>query len=180
MTRLDPKTRPPLQPDKLINALAEFDVAWVLCGSQVLALHGAKLTPNDLDVVPDLAPDNLERLANCVAKLDAVAAYLDGWGGARGTYEACLDWRPDPPTAEHLDWLLVTRFGMLDIVIDNADPYDVLMSDATQMTTGKTPYWACTPQRVLNALKPRNRKKDLERAAEYARMRKLFGLPPVD
>ena len=178
-TSLDPTARPALQPTRLIKALAMHDVAWVLCGSQVLALHGASLTPNDLDVVPDLDPGNLRRLANCLQDLGAVAAYLDGWGGARGTMEACKAWLPDPPTPEHLDWLFVTHAGMLDIVIAHADPYDTLMADATQRDADGTPYWCCDPKRVLTALEARNRKKDKARSAIYSKMRRKFGMPDL-
>ena len=36
----------------LIRLLHDRDVDWVLSGSAVLALYGADLRPNDLDVVP--------------------------------------------------------------------------------------------------------------------------------
>ena len=176
MTRLDPKDRPALQADALIRILAEFEVNWVLCGSFVLQLHGAKLSPNDLDVVPDLAPGNLQRLADCLSHLNAVAAYLDGWGGPRGTYASCRNWRPWPVTPTQLDWLYVTQFGMLDIVIEKADPYEVLMSDATQHAIDGTEFWMCDPRRVLKALAPRNRQKDAARLAEYDRLRRKFGM----
>ncbi len=179
MTRLDPTDRPALQPTKLIAALAKHDVRWVLCGSQVLALNGADLAPNDLDVVPDLAPKNLARVAACLSDLNAVAAYLDGWGGARGTMSACQEWRPDPATADHLDWLFVTPLGMLDIVIALADSYDSLMQGADQFQAGQVSYWACNPRQVLTALEGRKRQKDQTRDAIYRDMRIKFGMPPL-
>ncbi|MEL6682681.1 MAG: hypothetical protein AAFQ09_08545 [Pseudomonadota bacterium] len=175
--RLDPRHRPPLQPDQLIAKLASHDVQWVLCGSQVLALHGAALSPNDLDVVPELSPENLRRVAECLNDLDAVAAYLDGWGGARGTLEACRAWRPSPPTADHLDWLFVTEFGMLDIVIAHADPYESLMEGAMEREAVGITYWCCDPRRVLTALEQRNRKKDSARADVYQALRQELGMP---
>ncbi len=180
MARHDPTDRPPLQPAPLIGALAAFEVRWVLCGSQVLAMYGADITPNDLDVVPELSHENLRRLAACLTKLEAVAAYLDGWGGARGTLEACRAWRPDPPTADHLDWLLITAFGPLDIVIAHADPYASLMQGATQCQSEGTPYWVCDPRRVLTALESRSRTKDAVRHATYQAMRRKFGMPALD
>ncbi len=146
---LDPQDRPPLQPGPLIAALAAHNFRWVLCGSQVLALHGANLAPNDLDVVPDLAPANLARVADCLRDLDAIAAYLDGWGGARGTLDACRAWWPKPANATHLDWLFVTPLGLLDIVIAKADSYASLMEGATQHVTQGILNWACDPRRVF-------------------------------
>jgi len=178
--RLDPSARPPLQRVPLIHALARHRVRWVLCGSEVLRLHGADLTPNDLDVVPDLAPDNLGRLAGCLSELQAVAAYLEGWGGARGTLQACRDWRPSPATADHLDWLLVTRFGMLDIVVAKAEPYDILMQGASHYLAAGVPYMACDPRRVLAALEGRTRAKDRARAGIYADLRRRLGMPATE
>ncbi|WP_341366927.1 hypothetical protein [Yoonia sp. BS5-3] len=180
MSSFGPKDRPPLQPAPLIAALDAYAVRWVMCGSAVLSLHGADIIPNDLDVVPDLSEDNLRRLADCLKHLNAVAAYLDGWGGARGTLEACANWRPDPPDADNLDWLFVTAFGPLDIVIAHADPYASLMQGAAQHVAEGVSYWVCDPRRVLKALEPRNRTKDKARAAIYQQMRQRFGMPPID
>ncbi|SPH17837.1 hypothetical protein DEA8626_01364 [Defluviimonas aquaemixtae] len=177
--RLDPTDRPALQPAPLIKALAKFKVRWVLCGSQVLALHGAGIVANDLDVVPHLESENLRRVAACLEYLRAVAAYLDGWGGERGTLEACRAWRPVPPTSENLDWLFVTHLGMLDIVIEKADPYESLMDHAEVRSAGGTPYWLCDPRRVLKALEGRARKKDRERDAIYRLMRRRLGMPEL-
>lgn len=177
MPRLDPIDRPALQPGALIRALSAFNVRWVLCGSQVLRLHGGDLQPNDLDVVPDLSPENLENVAACLAELDAVAAYLDGWGGARGTLEACRAWRPDRASAVHLDWLYVTPFGMLDIVIEKAESHDALMEGATWREVDGAACWVCDPRRVLRALEGRQRVKDDARRAVYREMRRRFGMP---
>ena len=151
---------------------------WVLCGSYVLKLYGADLSPNDLDVVPDLAPDNLERLAGCIETLDTVAAYMENWEHPRNTPEACAAWTPRPATPENLDWLLVTPLGMLDIVIENAAPYDELMDGATKFASAGTSFWTCDPKCVLRALETRTRKKDKERSDVYAAMRARFGMPP--
>lgn len=178
--RLDPTDRPALQPARLIRVLADFEVRWVLCGSQVLALHGADISPNDLDVVPQLGEDNLKRVSACLDGLGAVAAYLDGWGGQRGTLEACRAWRPDPPTATHLDWLFVTHLGMLDIVIDKADSYESLMDGATLHSVDDVPYRVCDPRRVLTALEGRKRTKDKARRGLYRAMRRQFGMADTD
>lgn len=164
-----------MQVAPLVDALSAHRVRWVLCGSHVLALHGARIVANDLDVVPALDDENLARVAACLRDLDAVAAYLDGYPPL-DTVEKCLGWRPEPADAETLDWLFVTRFGMFDIVIRNAAPYEELMSDAVWADQG---FWMCDPRRGLRALEPRARSKDKARRAEYARMRARFGMPEM-
>jgi hypothetical protein len=94
--------------------LHEFDIDWILSGSAVLVLYGADLTPNDLDVVPSLDPDNLRRLADLLVHLEAVPAYLPSWS-ATLSLDQCRTWTPRPPTAAQLDHLFVTRLGMVDV-----------------------------------------------------------------
>lgn len=54
----DPLARPSLQLRALLQALRDHDVDWVLPGSTVLAIYGAQVTSNDLDVVH---PDSTRR-----------------------------------------------------------------------------------------------------------------------
>lgn len=177
---LHPSDRPAPQFVPLVEALAEHDVHWVMCGSQVLALHGGDIAPNDLDIVPDLNAENLGRLASCLDALDAIRACFGGAGGAGDTVEACLAWRTDPATPENLDHLLVTRLGMLDIVIKNADPYATLLEGASRMWAGGTPILVCDPRRVLKSLEKRDRRKDRPRRPVYEAMRRSLGLPGPD
>lgn len=177
---LDPTSRPAPQIPALITHLADHRVRWVLCGSYVLTLYGAAIVPNDLDVVPDLAADNLARVADCLAKISAIPCVCGpGWGAAE-TIQTCRAWTADPPTADNLDYLFVTELGMLDIVIKLADPYQTLASDAAQMEVADVPFLACDPRRVLRALEPRKRKKDRLRRRVYDEMRAQFGMPPMD
>jgi hypothetical protein len=181
---LDPTHRPAPQLARLVRALAVHDVRWVMCGSYVLALHGADLVPNDLDVVPALDAANLARLARCLDALGAVPARVEAEGWPMSTLEACRAWRSDPPTRENLDQLFVTRHGMLDVVIEfvvvepGADPYRSLLAGASSMTVGGTAFCVCDPRRVLQALPARTRRKDQQRQAAYAAMRLKFPMPP--
>ena len=177
---LHPTDRPATQFVPLIRLLAQHDVRWVLCGSHVLALHGAEIVANDLDVVPDLATGNLIRIAVCLDALEAVPAYFGGAAGPDDTYEACLAWRSDPPTPENLDHLFVTPLGMLDIVIRNADPYESFLAGASPMSADGAPFLACDPRRVLKALEGRSRQKDRDRRSIYEAMRRDLGMPELD
>lgn len=177
---LDPTDRPPQQLNALVATLDRHEVEWVMVGSQVLALYGANFQPNDLDVLPKLTDDNLKRVAACLSELRATKAYLDGWGGERGTLDACIGWTPDPATAENLDWLMVTPLGMLDIVIAFAsEPYEVAIAYSEKRKIGDAVVSVCDPRRVLVALEARSRTKDAERWREYQRLRKTFGMPPL-
>jgi hypothetical protein len=158
----------------MVRALAAHDVRWVMWGSQVLALHGADLAPNDLDIVPDLDPANLARLGRCLDALDATPAIDRRPGAPMATLEGCLAWRSDRATPENLDHLFVTRLGMLDVVIAFADPYPVLRAGASLMTIDGDAVQVCDPRRVLLALEGRDRRKDVARRDAYAEMRSKF------
>lgn len=153
-----------------------------MSGSTVAALYGAEVVPNDLDVVPALDAENLARLAGLLDALQARPAYLPPpFKGP--TLEECRAWRPDPPTAQHLDHLFVTSLGMLDIPPLLTGSYEQLMAHARSITIAEVEVWVCDPRQVLDRLPAKTRPKDLERAATYTALRERLrsdpGLAPV-
>ncbi|MEO1605532.1 MAG: hypothetical protein AAFU34_09455 [Pseudomonadota bacterium] len=179
LDRPDPTTK--IAPDipALITALSKNDVTWLLAGSYVLALFGADIEPNDLDVVVCRDPENLKRLARCLEELDAVPFWSGDPKWDHGTPDDHAAWRPEPATIEHLDQLFVTRHGMLDIPFALVPDYDTLISQCSQREIAGHMVDICNPRSVLIALEPRQRAKDRARRAIYSDMRKRFGLPPL-
>lgn len=167
---LDPDLRPSLQVVPLLRLLHERGVDRVLSGSAVLALYGADLRPDDLDVVPSLEPANLRRVAALLAELEAVPAHEPSWREAP-TRQECLAWRPDPPTAEQLDHLFVTRLGMVDVTPKLTGTYAELRPGAAPVRLVGVPVWVCAPDEVLGRLPATPRPKDVARAAQYAIVR---------
>lgn len=117
---------PPLPPGAVTNLnitailrdLEEAGVRYVLIGSVAAAAYGAPVEPRDLDIAPDLDPENLSRLAGVLRRWNAKPLPDPDWP-ASPTPEECERWTPDPPTAEHLDHLMTTPIGLFDVV-----PYD--------------------------------------------------------
>jgi len=73
----------------------------LLTGSVALLVFGARITPGDLDVVPEDSAANLRRLGTLLGAVDAVPAHHPGWApGLR---------------IEHFDHMFVTRLGILDV-----------------------------------------------------------------
>jgi hypothetical protein len=58
-------------PEKMLSALADRDVRFVLIGGMAAVLHGDVGVTVDLDVVPDSSAENLERLAAALRDLGA-------------------------------------------------------------------------------------------------------------
>jgi hypothetical protein len=91
--------------------------------------YGVPATPRDFDIVPDLHPENLTRLADLLRRWDAEPKHDPQWPESL-TVEECARWTPDPPTPENLDHLMVTPHGLFDVVPTRAMPYDDLIRRA--------------------------------------------------
>jgi hypothetical protein len=150
----------------MLQALRDHEFDWVLSGSTVLAIYGAAIQPNDLDVVPSLEPANLRRLADLLVNLEAVPAYVPEWTDSL-SLQQCRAWTPQPPTPQQLDHLFVTRLGMLDIPPEITGSYAHLRAGAMQLELYGVPVWVCDPNEVLHRLPERPRAKDRKQAATY-------------
>lgn len=109
-----PAGNPPrrLQPQRLLDVLHEHSVEFVVIGGFALAPHGYVRATKDIDIVPDPAEANLDRLA---AALRALEASVDL--GDMGKDELGIE-----PDEEGLrgggNWVLLTRLGRLDVMQD--------------------------------------------------------------
>lgn len=62
---------PPLDAERILRALDEHDVDYVLIGGLAVQTHGHVRMTNDADLIPAPDPANLERLAAALNALDA-------------------------------------------------------------------------------------------------------------
>lgn len=99
----------------IVEALRAAEVRYVLTGSVAAAVHGAPVEPRDFDIAPDLAADNLARLAGVLADWGAKPIHDPRWPETL-TPEECEQWTPEPPTPGQLDRLLTTPVGLFDVV----------------------------------------------------------------
>jgi hypothetical protein len=99
-----------LQPEPLVAALVEGKVAFIVVGGYAVAAHGFVRATKDIDICPDPALENLERLANVLAGLEAKPIGLDEFVG-----EFALE-----PDLEGLQggghWTMLTKHGRLDVL----------------------------------------------------------------
>ena len=63
--------RSQLDPERILSTLVERDVQFVVIGAIAAIAQGGPLITQDLDITPAREPDNLERLATALKKLDA-------------------------------------------------------------------------------------------------------------
>jgi predicted nucleotidyltransferase len=61
----------PLDAERILRALADHQVEYVLIGGLAVQTHGHVRTTNDADLIPAPQPANLERLAAALRELEA-------------------------------------------------------------------------------------------------------------
>lgn len=68
------EVEPPLDAERILRALAEHKVDYVLIGGLAVQTHGHVRTTNDADLIPAPEPANLKRLAAALRSLGAKVA----------------------------------------------------------------------------------------------------------
>jgi hypothetical protein len=115
----------PLNPERIIKVLAEFEVKYVLIGALAARLQGFPRMTADADITPARDNANLQRLATALKKLNA-----------KVFTESIPEGLPFDCSAAMLKknerWNLVTSAGRLDIAFKPAgtDGYDDLTVNA--------------------------------------------------
>jgi hypothetical protein len=111
--------------DALVQALLGAGVEFIVVGGTAAVLHGAPITTQDLDIVHRRTPDNVRRLSDLLARLDATL---------RGR-----DLRPSPELLAGRGQLnLSTTLGPLDPlgVLHDGRDYDDLLPHTTVLSDG--------------------------------------------
>jgi hypothetical protein len=118
----------PLDAERILDALAEHAVDYVIVGGLAVQTHGHVRTTVDIDVFPRPDPSNLERLADALNALDAQVLNP----GSEGMK---IDATMLPRATL---WQFVTRHGAVDVLHDapGAPPYDELRGQALEIRFG--------------------------------------------
>lgn len=141
-----------------------------MTGSLVLAAHGARLVPGDLDITPALDPNNLDALAEVASEVEAIPLHDPDWPKCP-PLDWHYRWSPRPANEENLDHLLVTTVGRLDFVPRLCGTYEELTPNSHSLDVGGFEVLVADPMSVLDRLKGRNRSKDIHRQSEIERIR---------
>jgi len=152
-----------LDPFPLLRALHERSIEHIVVGGFAVNAHGFIRVTKDLDVVPNPAPENLERLAEMLRDLDATV--LD-----------TADFKPeempaDPTRAADLsmggNFCLHTNLGRLDVMqwlsgIEFEDLYGTLNHEAIESTVDGLPVRVCGLDHLRAMKRAAGRPRDLE------------------
>jgi hypothetical protein len=123
-----PEADVPLDAERILRALAEHGVEYVLIGGLAVQTHGHVRTTNDADLIPAPQPANLKRLATALRALDARVlnpgeenTEIDAKMRARATI-----------------WQFATRDGGIDVrhEVPGGRPYEELSARALRVGLG--------------------------------------------
>ncbi|HUG75791.1 MAG TPA: hypothetical protein VMM81_09035 [Acidimicrobiia bacterium] len=115
-------------PVAMLRTLVQHGVRFVVVGGVAARLRGAPLVTQDVDITPDGAASNLQRLAEALIELDArLRTAADPDGVAFPIDGAML--------SAARSWTLVTAHGDLDIMLfpDGTAGYGDLVRDADDL-----------------------------------------------
>jgi len=122
----EPET--PLDAERILRALADHEVEYVLIGGLAVQTHGHVRTTNDADLIPPPEPANLERLAAALRSLDA-----------RVLNESEEDTEIDAKMLPRATiWQFVSRDGGIDVMheVPGGRPYEELRKSAMHVHLG--------------------------------------------
>ena len=142
-------------PLAIIAALDGRDVDYVIIGGVAARLHGSPALTEDLDATPERSPDNLARLANALADLNARLA-------APGVPEG-LALPLDADTFSSPVMTFTTTAGAIDIVLDPppGGGFEVLRQNAVRFVVGDIEVLAASLDDIITSKRASGRPKDL-------------------
>jgi hypothetical protein len=126
---VDRETETPLDAERILGALAEHSVDYVIVGGLAVQTHGHVRTTVDIDVCPSPDHANLARLADALNSLDAEMLNPESDG-----------LKIDAITLPRATlWQFATRHGAVDVLFDapGTPPYDELRAGALEIELGE-------------------------------------------
>jgi hypothetical protein len=144
----------PLDAERILSALAEHHVDYVIVGGLAVQTHGHVRTTVDVDVYPRPEPRNLQRLADALNELDARTLNAGSEGMA---IDAAM-----LPRATL--WQFATRHGAIDVIHDapGAPPYDELRARALEIELGEIRLAVASRDDLISMKRASGRSVDLE------------------
>jgi len=128
---VEPDSRaPPLRFFELLRVLRAHDVEFVVIGGFALAFHGAERATKDVDIVPKPGAENLTRLWQALAALDAEPQGLEDFRPE----EMPVEWGLEGLIEGGGNWIVHTRCGRLDVMqwVEPFESYDELRANAVE------------------------------------------------
>ena len=143
------------RPQEILKVLDRHDVRYVLMGGIAAVLHGASNVTTDVDVVPEIGKQNLERLTQALRELDARIRVT---GEPEGVP---FDYSPESLARVEM-WNLTTKFGDLNIAFTPSGTrgYEDLRKDVVVMRIDGTDVAVASLADVIRSKEAAGRPRD--------------------
>lgn len=145
----------PLDPERIVKALARHEVRYILIGALAARLQGFPRLSAEADITPDRSRDNLVKLATALREL-----------GARVYTESVPEGLPFESSAEMLAraelWNLVTSAGRLDVAFhpSGTEGYEDLARGAVRFEVFGVPLLAASLADIIRSKEAADRPQD--------------------
>ncbi|HEY8304786.1 MAG TPA: hypothetical protein VIG42_09410 [Solirubrobacteraceae bacterium] len=141
--------------DQLLARLVEADIRFVVIGGLALGSWGVIRGTKDCDIVPDPAPENLDKLARLVVEVGGHVQLGESLLGSERSIVATLR------AGERA--LIVTRLGDLDVVqgLDGVLPYAELRGSAIDVELAGVTVPVCALEHLRSMKRAAGRPRDL-------------------
>jgi hypothetical protein len=141
--------------DELLVRLIQADVRFIVIGGLALGSWGVVRGTKDCDVVPDPAPENLDRLAHVVVELGGHVQLGESLLGSERSIAALLR------SGERA--LIATRIGDLDVVqgLEGVLPYAELQASAIEVELAGVRIAICALEHLRRMKRAAGRPRDL-------------------
>jgi hypothetical protein len=141
--------------DEILVRLVQADVRFVVVGGLALGSWGVVRGTKDCDIVPDPAPENLDRLAHVAAELGGHVQLGESLLGSERSIAGLLR------GGERA--LIATRLGDLDVVqaLDGVPPYAELRAEAVDIEMADVTIAICALEHLRRMKRAAGRPRDL-------------------
>jgi hypothetical protein len=141
--------------DELLARLVQADVSFVVVGGLALGAWGVVRGTKGCDIVPDPAPDNLDRLAWLTTDLGGHVQLDESLLGSEHSIASLLR------SNERV--LIATQLGDLDVVqgLEGVPPYAELRADATDVEVADVTVAICALEHLRAMKRAAGRPRDL-------------------
>lgn len=146
-----------LDAGRLLEELRSGQVDFIVVGGLAVGAHGHPRATNDIDIVPDPEPANLERLAAVLDRLDYQVMGVE-------------DFDPEEVVQPDFDglrgggsWVLLTKFGRLDILqhLEPSVDYQLLAEAAIEDEVFGVAVTFCGYEHLIEMKRAAGRPQDL-------------------
>jgi hypothetical protein len=139
-----------------LRLFAECEVEYLIVGGVGARLQGAATTTQDVDIMPEPSPANLQRLARALSDRSTEKKELDSTEYSEHAVVDPTEFRTNDVCS------LRTKFGVIDVLMDlpGVGGFDVVRRNARRYDWNETTLWVAAIDDIITSKEVADRAKD--------------------